>query len=153
MGNSHQKFLNECMLDFIKKVLTKIISNKIQRNQIIYISYKTYHPEVILPYKIKERYPKEITIVIQHQFEDLTLTEKGISITVSFDGVKENIYIPFDSITNFADPNNGYNLKLKPEVIKSNTISNTQNISSEDNVIVLDKFRKSKSTSKNDLLY
>lgn len=145
MASSHQKFLNECMLDFIKKVLTKIISDNIQRNQIVYISYRTNHPEVLLPYKVKERYLKEITIVIQHQFEDLIITEKGISVTVSFDGIKENIYIPFDSITNFADPNNGYNLKLKPE-IKSiiTTPPIYDNIESSSNVIVLDKFRKPK---------
>lgn len=144
MITSYQKFLNECMLDFIKKVLTKITSNKLQRNQIIYISYRTNHPAVILPYKIQERYSKEITIVIQHQFENLIITPEGISVTVSFDGIKDNIFIPFESIINFTDPNNGYNLKLKPEIIKSTISSNTQNISSKDNVIVLDKFRKSK---------
>ncbi|MCC8418030.1 MAG: ClpXP protease specificity-enhancing factor SspB [Rickettsia endosymbiont of Bryobia graminum] len=132
------------MLDFIKKVLTKISSDKIQKNQTVYISYKTNHSEVILPDKIKERYPKEITIVIQHQFEDLILSEKGISITVSFDGIKENIYIPFDSIANFTDPNNGYNLKLKPEIKQPLTSSIGEDVISADNVIILDKFRKPK---------
>ncbi|WP_341763595.1 ClpXP protease specificity-enhancing factor SspB [Candidatus Tisiphia endosymbiont of Beris chalybata] len=155
MSISYWKFLNECMLEFAKKVLSRICSNKLQQNQVLYISYRTDHPAVVLSSKVKKCYPKEITIVIQYQFEDLTVMSSGISLTVSFDNIKENIYIPFDAITNFADPNSGYNLKFVPEIIKSTALNYTgkktnivtassheNNFSTTDNIIILDKFRK-----------
>lgn len=155
MSISYWKFLNECMLEFAKKILLRICSDKLQQNQALYISYRTDHPAVVLSAKVKKCYPKEITIVIQYQFENLTVMSSGISLTVSFDNIKENIYIPFDSITNFADPNSGYNLKFIPEIIKSTDLNykrdktniitsstSENNFSSTDNIIILDKFRK-----------
>ncbi|MDD9335368.1 MULTISPECIES: ClpXP protease specificity-enhancing factor SspB [unclassified Candidatus Tisiphia] len=155
MKTPYQQFLNECMLEFVKKILSKIRTDKLQLNQLLYISYKTDNPAVVLSSRIKERYPKEITIVIQYQFEDLTVGLNGFSVTISFDGIKETIYVPFDSLISFVDPNNGYSLKFKLETIKSNELPNekkreTIKVSSDsksksnsaDNIIVLDKFRK-----------
>ncbi len=155
MNNSYQQFLNECMLEFVKKILTRVRADKLQMDQILYISYRTDNPAVVLSSRIKARYPKEITIVMQYQFEDLTVGINGFSITVSFDGIKETINVPFDSLISFVDPNSGYSLKFKPEAIKSNQLSDekqretikgsvdsSSKSNSADNIIVLDKFRK-----------
>ena len=160
MASSYQEFLQETMLEFVKKILARVYAGDEKANQIIYISYQTDHPLVQLPYRIKERYPKEITIVLQHQFENLNITEKGFSVVLSFDGVREVIYVPFDALTNFSDPNNGYNLKFQPKsyipkVMKQELSYGKKSnkhvplasefkdeINSSDNVIVLDKFRK-----------
>ncbi|WP_425363480.1 ClpXP protease specificity-enhancing factor SspB [Candidatus Tisiphia endosymbiont of Hybos culiciformis] len=155
MNNSYQQFLNECMLEFVKKILARIRVDKLQMNQLLYISYRTDNPAVVLSSRIKERYPKEITIVMQYQFEDLTIGDNGFSVTVSFDGIKETINVPFDSLISFIDPNSGYSLRFKPEIIKSNQLSDAKKrgeikgfvdsrskSNSADNIIVLDKFRK-----------
>ena len=160
MGSSYQEFLQESMLEFVKKILARIYAGDERANQIVYISYQTDHPLVQLPYRIKERYPKEITIVLQHQFENLNITEKGFSVVLSFDGVREVIYVPFDALTNFSDPNNGYNLKFQPKLYTPKVMKQElsydkksnkhvplpsdfkDEINSADNVIVLDKFRK-----------
>lgn len=73
------------MLAFVKKILSKIRIDKLQLNQLLYISYKTDNPAVVLSFRIKKRHPKEITIVIQYQFEDLTVGLKGFSVTISFE--------------------------------------------------------------------
>lgn len=143
------------MLEFVKKILSRICADHSKVNQVVYISYRTDHPLVQLSYRVQERYPKEITIVMQYQFEDLVVDEKGFSVALSFDGVKEVIYVPFDALTNFSDPHNGYNLKFKPKVMTPKVVgqevshgkhklhSGTQDkADSLDNIIVLDKFRK-----------
>ncbi len=142
MSISYQKFLNECMLEFAKKILTKICTDKLQKDQVLYISYRTDHPAVVLSAKIRERYPSEITIVMQYQFENLSVKTSGISLTVSFDGIKENIYIPFESIIHFTDPSSGYNLKFINVINKTEMVSNATGEITSDKIIVLDKFRK-----------
>lgn len=160
MNTEYKKFLNECMLEFVKKVLARIQFENLYWDQLIYISYRTDHPAAILPLKTKQLYPKEITIVLQHQFENLVVTDTGFSLTVSFDGIKEAIYIPFDSLVSFVDPSNNYSfifnrqlnshinsasevLKIKQQIseeVKNDKIDET--LLSE-NVIMLDKFRNS----------
>ena len=161
MSAQYQKFLNESMLEFVKKILYKIQSDSSYPNQLLYISYRTDNPLVVLSARIKKRYPKEITIVMQYQFEDLAIKADGFSVTVSFDGIKETIYIPFNSIVSFIDPNNGYSLKFKynvdvpenqqnelPKITKTENGSSDMTINKENglnlspNVIDLDKFRK-----------
>jgi hypothetical protein len=157
MNTPYQNFLNDSMLEFVKKILSRISTDagKLQSNQLLYISYRTDNPEVILSPKIKERYPKEITIVMQYQFDELLVKNEGFSVIVSFDGIKEIIYVPFSSLISFIDPNNNYSLKFKQKIVASNQIpteGNTQwaksltdltnKSDSKNNIIILDKFRK-----------
>ncbi|ADE30286.1 SspB family protein [Rickettsia prowazekii] len=153
MNIEYKKFVNEYMLEFVKKILTKIQHENLYWDQLIYISYRTDNPAVILPSKVKQAYPKQITIVLQYQFENLTVKDNGFSLTVSFDGVKEIIYIPFDSLISFVDSNNNYSLTFNqslniPEHQQyekeiSNNKSYKTSLSLNPNVIMLDKFRNS----------
>ena len=159
MNTSYQEFLQESMLEFVKKILLRICTDNSEINQVLYISYKTNHPLVQLSDRVKELYPQEITIVIQYQFENLMVDEKGFSVVLSFDGIKETIYVPFDALTNFTDTSNGYSLKFKPKKYTSKIVGqevsygkkpekhklprNSKNKTDAlDNIIVLDKFRK-----------
>jgi len=156
MDISYPKFLQESILEFIKKILIRVQNENSSLRQPLYISYRTDDSLVILSEKMKSRYPKEITIVLQYQFENLEITKDGFSMTVSFDGSKENIYIPFNSITSFIDATS-YSFKLHPQLNIFERLKKDQNtnISSAptsktidennklvDNVIVLDRFRK-----------
>lgn len=160
MNIEYKKFLNECMLEFVKKVLARIQHENLYWDQLIYISYKTNHPAVILPLKTKQAYPKEITIVLQHQFENLIVKDTGFSLTVSFDGIKEAIYIPFDSLISFVDSSNNYSftfnqqlnmqnnygsevLKIKQQISEEINNDTTDKTLLSENVIMLDKFRSS----------
>lgn len=159
MNIQYQKFLNESMLEFVKKILTRIQSENLYWDQLIYISYRTDNPLVVLPLKVKEVYPKEITIILQYQFENLIVKDEGFSLTVSFDGIKEAIYIPFNSLISFVDSNNNYSLTFNQQL---NSYNNSQNeilkikkqlleeknkdddeTNLSPNVIILDKFRNS----------
>ncbi|AFB20790.1 SspB family protein [Rickettsia canadensis] len=153
MNNEYKKFVNEYMLEFVKKILTKIQHENLYWDQLIYISYRTDNPAVILPLKVKQAYPKQITIVLQYQFENLIVNDTGFSLTVSFYGVKEVIYVPFDALISFIDSNNNYSLTFNQllnvqeyhqheKEIRNNKSCKTS-LSPNPNVIMLDKFRNS----------
>ncbi|MBH63768.1 MAG: hypothetical protein CL569_15235 [Alphaproteobacteria bacterium] len=80
-----------------------------------YITYKTDAPGVHVPQSLREQYPEEITIVIQHQFWDLIIDEDMFSVTLSFGGRKEHLEVPFGAITGFADPSVQFGLQFKAE--------------------------------------
>jgi uncharacterized protein len=68
------------------------------------ISFSTTAPGVTLSERMRERYPQEMTIVLQYQFWDLTVTEESFDVGLSFGGVPERVGVPFDAITAFYDP-------------------------------------------------
>jgi hypothetical protein len=69
-----------------------------------YISFDTRAEGVVLSPRIKAQYPKEMTIVLQHQFWDLTVTPDRFEVGLSFSGIPERLVVPFRAITGFADP-------------------------------------------------
>ena len=69
-----------------------------------YITFKTSHPQVVMTDALKQQYPNEMTIVIQHQYSNLIVSSSSFSIDLSFSGVPQTLTIPFDAITYFGDP-------------------------------------------------
>jgi len=69
-----------------------------------YITFKTNHPETIIPNDLKIQYPESMTIVMQHQYSNLVVTNTSFSVELSFGGRPQTLVIPFDAITYFADP-------------------------------------------------
>jgi hypothetical protein len=69
-----------------------------------YIAFNTKHPGVRLSEKIAQRYPREMTIVLQHQFWNLNVHPDWFEVELSFDNVPEHLVIPFDAVKGFLDP-------------------------------------------------
>lgn len=69
-----------------------------------YIAFNTRHPGVQLSEKISQRYPREMTIVLQHQYWNLHVMEDRFEVELSFDNVPEHLVIPFDAVKGFLDP-------------------------------------------------
>ena len=88
-----------------------------------YITFKTNHPQTHISDQLKSQYPEEMTIVIQHQFSNLVVENKGFGIDLSFGGIRQSLFIPFDSITYFADPyaKFGLSFNFDDEPISHNT--------------------------------
>ncbi|MGO9701883.1 MAG: SspB family protein [Xanthobacteraceae bacterium] len=68
------------------------------------ITFDTTAPGVTLSERMRARYPEEMTVVLQHQFWDLTVTEQGFEVGLSFGGIPERVGVPFDAVTAFFDP-------------------------------------------------
>lgn len=69
-----------------------------------YITFKTDNPRVQMSDALRQQYPHEMTIVIQHQYANLVVDADSFSIDLSFNGIEQTLVIPFDSITYFGDP-------------------------------------------------
>ena len=142
-----QKAMQGLMIDVLKK--TSI--NGLPGNHHYFISFKTKSEGVKVADWIKERYPEEMTIVIQHWFDNLDVNDKCFSITLNFGDNPENLIIPWDSILTFVDPSVEFGLRFESEENKDNDIheeipeSNMIEIEEEDNIaeiVNLDNFRK-----------
>jgi hypothetical protein len=107
------KLVDEAMHVIVYRVLKIIQERGLPGNHHFFISFVTKHPGVKLSKTLTNKYPKEMTIVLQYQFQDLFADSKGFSVTLSFNGVKEKIYIPFSAITTFADPSVQFGLQFR----------------------------------------
>ena len=63
--------------------------------------------------RLRAKYPEEMTIVLQHQFWDLVVTEDGFEVGMSFGGVAERLLVPFDAIKGFLDPSVQFGLQFE----------------------------------------
>lgn len=81
-----------------------------------YITFRTTHPGVVLPDRLREKYPEEMTIVLQHQFRELLVDEaaKRFSVVLSFGGIPSTLEIPLDAVTAFVDPEVRFGLQFTP---------------------------------------
>ncbi len=78
-----------------------------------FISFVTQYPGIILSQKLKNRYPYEMTIILQYMFDNLKVTDDSFSVTLSFDNQSETIVIPFAALTAFADPSVKFGLQFR----------------------------------------
>ncbi len=81
-----------------------------------YVTFRTDHPGVVIPPRLRAQYPQEMTIVLQHQFWDLKVDEEAglISVGLSFGGAPASLVIPLDALTAFADPAVNFGLGFRP---------------------------------------
>ena len=79
-----------------------------------YISFRTRHPGVRIGAALKARHAEEMTIVLEHQFWDLEVGKRGFGISLNFDGVRQHLMIPYDAVTEFADPSVKFALQFRP---------------------------------------
>ena len=139
----YQKILNRNMLNVFKDILKDINDKGLSNNNQLYITFLTNHKNVELPNWIKQKYPNEMTIVIQYEYYNLQLNNNDFSITLSFNDIKTKLKIGYNSILSFADPSANFGLILK----KNNTQKKikrdlkTKKLQ-DDNVINFESYKK-----------
>ena len=79
-----------------------------------YIAFKTAAPGVDIPAHLKERYPDEMTVVVQHRFWDLKVDREGFEIGLSFNQVPAKLIVPFSAVIGFVDPSVNFALQFPP---------------------------------------
>ncbi len=94
----------DAMRSVVRTVLTDGATKGLPGEHHFYISFDTRADGVVLSPRLKAQYPKEMTIVLQHQFWDLTVTNDRFEVGLSFSGIPERLVVPFRAITGFADP-------------------------------------------------
>ena len=109
----YQKILNRNLINVLIDILKEIEKNGLDGNNHLYISFKTNNPKNMVPNWLLEKYPNEMTIVIQHEYYHLIVNKNDFSIGLSFNNKKSDLKISFDSITSFADPSANFGLNYQ----------------------------------------
>ncbi len=97
----------------VRDALRKIQRTGLPGEHHFYIAFNTKYPGVGLSPRIAERYPREMTVVLQHQFWNLTITEDRFEVELSFDNIPEKLIIPFNAIKGFLDPSVQFGLQFE----------------------------------------
>jgi hypothetical protein len=105
--------VSDALRGVVRQVLTEIGSTGLPGDHHFYITIDTRLPGVRISSALRQRFPEEMTVVLQHQFWDLKVTEQTFEVGLSFSGVPERLLIPFSSITGFADPSVDFALKFE----------------------------------------
>ncbi len=79
-----------------------------------YVTFRTDQEAVSIPDHLHKRYPREMTIVLQHQFWNLAVTEDALEVDLSFNQKLERLHIPLDALITFADPSVNFGLQFQP---------------------------------------
>ncbi|AXI46441.1 hypothetical protein C1J03_10635 [Sulfitobacter sp. SK012] len=103
-GIDYGNLMYDAMRGLLHKVLLDVAANGLPGDHHFFITFQTSHPDAELADWLSDRYPDEMVVVIQHEFEDLKVTDDGFFVTVRFGGAPETIYVPYRAITTFVDP-------------------------------------------------
>lgn len=96
--------VQDALRGVIRKVLSEVSKAGLPGNHHFFITFFTNAPGVKISPRLKNRYPEQMTIVLQHQFRDLSVSETAFEVTLSFREITEKLVIPFTSIQVFYDP-------------------------------------------------
>ncbi len=118
----------DAMRSVVKKIITETAKAGLPGEHHFFVSFLTGFPNVRLSTRMRERYPDEMTIVIQHQYWDLKAHENSFEIGLSFDDIPESLSIPFAAIKGFFDPSVQFGLQFDVD----DEVDEQQGISEED---------------------
>jgi uncharacterized protein len=107
----------------VREALLKVVRHGLPGEHHFYIAFNTTYPGVGLSPRIMERYPREMTVVLQHQFWNLVVTDVHFEVELSFDNIPEKLSIPFNAIKGFLDPAVQFGLQFEVVPVEGDAIS------------------------------
>jgi hypothetical protein len=105
--------VQDALRGVVRKVLSEVAKTGLPGEHHFYVSFDTTHPGVRLSGRLRQRYPTEMTVVLQHQFWDLQVDDAHFEIGLSFGGIPERLYVPFASVKGFVDPSVEFGLQFE----------------------------------------
>jgi len=111
----YEDWIEEAMRQVVARAVTFVAEQGLPGEHHFYLTFRTDHPGVVLPARLRAQYPQEMTIVLQHQFWDLKLDADAglISVGLSFGGVPASLTIPLGAVIGFVDPYVRYGLRFR----------------------------------------
>ena len=112
-GIEYGSLMHEAMRGLIRNVLIQVSEQGLPGAHHFFITFDTSHPDAELADWLSDRYPTEMTVVMQHWYDNLTVTEDGFSVTLNFGDQPEPLYIPYEAIKTFVDPSVEFGLRFE----------------------------------------
>ena len=144
--------MHRAMRGLIQEVLADVAENGLPGAHHFFITFDTTHPEARLAGWLRERYPSEMTVVMQHWYEGLEVGEDGFGVTLNFGDAPERLFIPYDAIRTFVDPSVEFGLRFETQESDDDDDDADADAGEDDSpepdphdggeVVSLDKFRK-----------
>ena len=112
-GLRYDQWIEEALRRVIYRALKLTEAEGLRGDHHFYITFRTNNAGVEVPPYLRAQHPDEMTIVLQHQFDSLAVSETAFTVVLRFNGKPERLDIPFEAITSFADPSVNFGLQLK----------------------------------------
>src|SRR5688572_10708634 len=115
MAEDHIRYdilAQEALRGVMRKVLAEVARTGLPGNHHFFITFLTGAPGVRISTRLREKYPEQMTIVIQFQYWDLKVTDTGFEIGLSFSDVPERLEVPFSAVRGFYDPSVNFELEF-----------------------------------------
>ena len=110
---NYPALMDAALRGIVRTVLEQTAERGTPGSHHFYLSFRTGFPGVEIPDYLREKYPDEITIVIQHQYWGLEVDAEKVSVTLSFRDIHERLVVPFAAMTGFADPSVSFGLQFE----------------------------------------
>lgn len=106
-------YLQQAMRDVVRRVLEQVAEHGLPGEHHFVIGFRTDAPGVEIPRFLRDQYPQEMGIILQHQFWSLDVTPEVFSVVLSFGGSRQRLTVPFAALTEFGDPSVSFGLRLE----------------------------------------
>lgn len=110
---NYGQMMHRAMRGLLVELLTEVAVTGLPGEHHFFITFDTTHPDVEIADWLRERYPEEMTIVMQHWFDDLIVTDEKFSVTLNFGSQPETLVVPFEAIHTFVDPSVEFGLRFE----------------------------------------
>src|SRR6056297_2949074 len=107
--------MHRAMRGLIQEVLTDVAANGLPGAHHFFITFDTTHPDADLADWLRERYPSEMTVFMQHWFDALEVGDEGFAVTLNFGEAPERLYVPYEAIRTFVDPSVEFGLRFETQ--------------------------------------
>ncbi len=108
----YDRMVEDALRGVLKTALEQAAEQGLPGDHHFYITFRTTHPDVVIPDVLRARFPSEMTIVLQYQFWGLQVGPDAFAVTLSFSDVPERLTVPFEAVTTFADPSVRFRLQF-----------------------------------------
>lgn len=110
----YDRMVETALRGVVREAVEEVIEHGLSGDHHFYITFLTDYLGVKIPDYLRDRYPGEMTIVLQYQFSDLSIDDQLLQVTLSFNNVPERLIIPVNAISIFADPSVNFALQFQP---------------------------------------
>lgn len=144
-GLRYDRMVEDALRSVVRRALIHVSGHGLPGNHHFYITFRTDHPDCDIPQALRDRYPGEMTIVLQHQYWGLEIAEDQFCVTLSFNDVPHRLVVPFSAVTAFADPSVRFGLQfdvdsadapagaLEPGTVESGPVESAEGLLAFDN--------------------